>query len=270
MLAQDYLKGGDLDGALSAAKVAVRENPSKAENRTFLFQLQSVMGDWERALNQLNLAGELDSAALPMVQTYREALACEALREQVFTGQRSPLVFGDPEQWIALALEAVKLAAQGRYAQAADLRNQAYEVAPTIPGTINGEPFGWLADADSRIGPFIEAVVNGKYYWIPMNRIAAIDIEPPEDLRDLVWIPGQFSWANGGQAIGLIPVRYPGTQSSGDAAMMLARRTDWQEHAEDTYTGLGQRLLATDQSDYPILEIREIRFEIPPQTSGVS
>jgi type VI secretion system protein ImpE len=264
MLAQDYLKDGDLEGALAAVKEAVRENPSKAENRTFLFQLMSVTGDWDRALNQLNLAGELDPSALPMVQAYREALVCEALREKVFAGERSPLVFGDPEQWIALALESVKLAAQGKYNQASELRDQAYESAPMISGTINGEPFEWLADADSRIGPFIEAIVNGKYYWIPLNRIAAIDIEPPEDLRDLVWIPGHFSWANGGQAIGLIPVRYPGTQHSSDAATMLARRTDWEEQAEDTFTGLGQRLFATDQSDYPLLEIREIRFNVEP------
>ena len=265
MLPQDYLKDGDLASALSAVKNAVREDPSKAENRTFLFQLLSVMGDWERALNQLNLAGELDSSALPMVQTYREALVCEALREKVFEGERSPLVFGDPEQWIALALESVKMAAQGRYAQASELRDQAYESAPTISGTINDEPFEWLADADSRIGPFIEAVVNGKYYWIPMNRIAAIDIDPPEDLRDLVWIPGHFSWANGGQSIGLIPVRYPGSQRSADAATVLARRTDWEEKAEDTFTGLGQRLFATDQNDYPLLEVREIRFDLPPE-----
>ncbi|MCJ7814438.1 MAG: virulence protein SciE type [Xanthomonadales bacterium] len=265
MLAQDYLKDGDIGAALSAVKEAVRENPSKAENRTFLFQLLSVTGDWERALNQLNLAGELDSSALPMVQTYREALACEALREKVFAGERSPLVFGDPERWIALALESVKLAAKGRYAQASDLRDQAYEAAPTVPGTINGEPFEWLADADSRIGPFIEAVVNGKYYWIPMNRIAAIEIEPPEDLRDLVWIPGQFSWANGGQSIGLIPVRYPGSERSADSATVLARRTEWEEQSDDTYTGLGQRLFATDKSEYPLLDVREIRFDLPPE-----
>ena len=89
------------------------------------------------------------------------------------------------------------------------MRDEAYESAPTVSGSVNGDAFEWIADADSRIGPFMEAIVNGKYYWIPFHRIASVIIEPPADLRDLVWTPAQFSWANGGQAIGLVPARYP-------------------------------------------------------------
>jgi type VI secretion system protein ImpE len=262
MQAQDFLKEGDLSGALSTAMQAVRDDPSKAENRTLLFQLLAITGEWDRSLTQLNVAGELDSAALPMVQTYREALGCEALREQVFAGLRSPLVFGDPEQWVALALESVKLSAQGKHKEASTLREQAYELAPGVPGTVNTEAFEWMADADSRIGPFIEAIVNGKYYWIPMNRIASMKIEAPEDLRDLVWIPAQFSWANGGQSIALLPVRYPDTQSSSNDSLRLSRRTEWDEKSADTFFGVGQRMMATDQADYSLLDIREIVFEV--------
>ena len=262
MQVQDFLKEGDLGGALSTAMQAVRDDPSKAENRTLLFQLLSATGDWDRALTQLNVAGELDTSAIPMVQTYQEALGCEALREQVFAGLRSPLVFGDPEQWIALALESAKLSGQGKYTEAATLREQAYEQAPSVPGTINGEAFEWVADADSRIGPFVEAVINGKYYWVPMHRIASLKIEEPVDLRDLVWIPAQFSWANGGQSIALLPVRYPETHTSSNDSLRLSRRTEWDEVSADTFFGIGQRMMATDRADYSLLEIREIVFEI--------
>jgi len=262
MQAQDFLKESDLSGALSAAMQAVRDDPSKAENRTLLFQLLSVAGDWERSLTQLNVAGELDSSAIPMVQTYQEALGCEALREQVFAGSRSPLVFGEPEQWIALALESVKLSGQDKHTEASALREQAYELAPSVPGTINGEAFDWIADADSRIGPFVEAIIDGKYYWVPMDRIASLVIEAPEDLRDLVWIPAQFSWANGGQSIALLPVRYPDTQTSSNDSLRLSRRTEWDEKAAETFFGVGQRMMATDQADYSLLDIREIVFEV--------
>jgi type VI secretion system protein ImpE len=222
----------------------------------------AVAGDWDRSLTQLNVAGELDPAALPMVQTYREALVCEALREQVFGGSRSPLVFGDPEQWIALALQSVKLSGQGNHKEASQLREQAYELAPSVPGTINGEAFEWLADADSRIGPFVEAIIDGKYYWVPMHRIASMTVEAPEDLRDVVWIPAQFSWANGGQSIALLPVRYPDTHTSSDDSLRLSRLTEWDEKSADTFFGIGQRMMATDQADYSLLDIREIVFEV--------
>ncbi len=262
MQAEELVKQGNLEAALAAVKDSIRDDPGKGENRTFLFQLLAVAGDWDKALNQLNVVGELDAKAVPMVQTYREALGCEALREQVFAGQRSPLVFGDPEQWIALALEAVKLDAEGKHAEAASLRNEAYEQAPAVPGSINGEAFDWLADADSRIGPFIEAIVNGGYYWIPMHRIATMTIEPPEDLRDLVWVPAQFSWANGGQSIALLPVRYPGTHTSSNDDLRFSRLTEWEEKGEGSYFGSGQRMLATDSSDYPLLEVREVSFDV--------
>ena len=262
MQAQDYLKQGDLDAALSVVKQAVRDDPAKADNRTFLFQLLSITGDWDKALNQLNVAGELEASTLPMVQTYREALGCEALREEVFAGKRSPLVFGDPEQWIALALESLKLVAQGKFEQATKLRDQAYESTPVVSGTINGETFEWLADADTRIGPFLEAVINGNYYWIPMHRIASVVIEPPEDLRDLVWIPAHFSWVNGGQVIGLIPVRYPETHRCDNSSLILARLTEWSEQSTNLYCGVGQRMLATDKGEYPLLEVRELKFDV--------
>lgn len=262
MLGQDFLKQGNLGAALEAVKNEVRDDPLSAKLRTFLFQLLAVSGDWERALTHLNVTGDMDAKAYPMVQTYREALACEALREQVFAGTRTPLVFGDPEQWIALALEACKLAGKGNFEQAAEMRTQAFEAAPSNTGKINGDAFEWIADADTRIGPFVEAIIDGKYYWVPMHRIASMTVEEPEDLRDMVWIPAQFDWVNGGQSIALLPVRYPGSQHCEDDALRLSRLTEWDEKPGDTYVGFGQRMLATDQSDYPILEVREIVFDV--------
>ena len=60
-----------------------------------------------------------------MVQTYRELLQCEALRDSVFLGKTSPLVFGEPEEWIALLLEALRLEADSDYGQSAELRAKA-------------------------------------------------------------------------------------------------------------------------------------------------
>lgn len=261
--AEELLKQGDLAGALNVLQGQVRSNPSDAQLRVFLFQLLSVMGSWDRALNQLNVVGDLDASALPMVQTYREILRCEVLREAVFAGQRQPLVFGDPERWIALALETLKLLENGNYAEAADLREQAYENAIAVSGKVNGEPFEWIADADSRIGPFLESIVNGGYYWIPFHRIARVEFSPPEDLRDLVWVAASFVWANGGEAVGFIPARYPVDAEHTEAEYLLGRRTEWSELHADTYVGRGQRVLTTDAGDYSLLEINTLELDSP-------
>lgn len=261
--AEISLKEGRLDETLAQLQELVRKNPDVGKYRVFLFQLMCVNGLWDRALNQLNVCGNLDAANLAMVQTYREAIRCELLREKVFNGDTSPLVFGEPAQWIALLIEACKLSAQGRYAQAGELREKAYELAPATPGNFNGTPFGWIADSDSRLGPVVEAIVNGRYYWIPFERIARIQIEAPADLRDLVWLPAQFTWSNGGTAFGLMPSRYPGSAQVDDSGIRLARKTEWTEPAAGDFHGLGQRTFITDSGDYSLFDARDLVFNSP-------
>ena len=260
MLAEQSLHQGSPQEALVQLQDSVRKDPSNPKLRTFLFQLLSVLGQWERALTQLNVAGDLDAANLAMVQTYREAISCEVLRKEIFAGLKTPLIFGDPAQWLALSLEALKLTALDQHQQARELREQAFNLAPASSGIIDGVPFDWIADADSRLGPVLEAIVNGRYFWIPFFQISAIKIEKPCDLRDMVWTPAHFNWVNGGEAFGLIPTRYPGSENSEDSAIRLARKTEWQEQAEDSYIGYGQRLLTTNENDYALMDIREISF----------
>ena len=257
---QDALRDGNLDQALSELQQQVRKQPANAKHRIFLFQLLAVRGEWQKALTQLNVLRDMDASTLPMVQTYQEAIQCEAIRADVFAGRRSPLVFGDPEHWLALLVEALHPDASGNYAQAADLRGQALEQTPAISGTIDGAEFAWITDADPRLGPVLEAIVNGRYYWVPFQRIAKLELEAPADLRDLVWLPAQFTWSNGGQTVGLVPSRYPGSAQSTDNAIRLARKTDWQTVGEVAQYGLGQRLLATDIDDYSLLDTRLIEL----------
>jgi type VI secretion system protein ImpE len=256
--AEATLRLGDTSAALQQLQAQVRAQPADARLRTFLFQLLSVRGDWQRALEQLTLAAQLDPKALLMAQTYREALRCEALRARVVAGQTSPMVVGEPDPWLGLLVESLLRAGMGDQAASRALRARAFEQAPASSGTIDGQRFEWIADADVRFGPVLEAVLNGGYYWIPFGRLQKIALAPPEDLRDLVWAPAQLQFANGGEAAALVPSRYPGTETSADGALQMGRRTAWTEVSEDVQHGLGQRLLATDVAEYPLLEVREI------------
>src|SRR5262245_37511543 len=252
------LKNGDPAAALKLLQEQVRANPGDAKLRIFLFQLLCVRGEWERALNQLKVATELDAGALAMAQMYGEAVRCEAIRRDVFEGRKAPMVFGEPEQWLALLIESLLVAGRGETDRSAELRARAFEEADTSAGEINGQSFEWIADADSRIGPVLEAVINGKYYWVPFARLASVTIEEPEDLRDMVWMPAQFQFENGGELVGLIPTRYAGSERSEDGLIVLARKTEWREVADDTHYGLGQRILATDAVDVPLMELRSL------------
>lgn len=256
--AEQALKDGDALAALKLLSEQIRSQPQDAKLRVFLFQLLCVNGQWQRALNQLNVALELDAGMLPMVQTYREAIACEALRMKVFAGEKVPMLFGEPETWVALLIEALLREGQGDVAAGQALRAQALEQAPASAGSINEQPFSWIADGDSRLGPVIEAIINGKYYWLPWNRLARVEIDPPQDLRDAIWMPAHFMFTNGGEVVGLIPTRYPDTDLAAGDALALSRATEWRERGPDSYIGLGQRLWSTDGEEFALMDVRTV------------
>ena len=266
MLVKDLLQEGQVDSALAQLQGEVRKNPSDGKQRVFLFQLLAVLGQWERAATQLSVVGDLDAKSLPMVQTYRTALDCEVLRASVFAGSKTPLIFGEPEDWIAWMIEGVRLVGQGRYAEAEKLRNDALEQAPAVSGNIDGQPFEWIADADSRLGPLCEAIINGKYYWIPFHRLQHVAIEPPEDLRDFVWMPVRLTFANGGESVALIPTRYPGSENQQEGPIRLARKTEWLQASDATFLGLGQRMFATNAGEFPLMDVRRIAINAPGAT----
>lgn len=285
---QDLLRAGRVEDCLKAVEDAVRKAPADAKQRVLLFQVLSVLGHWERAHNQLEVCASLNEMASLMSQMYRQAIACERVREDVFKGKRTPLILGEPAAWMGMLVQAAMHTANGQHAAAQQLRDQAFELAPAVSGEIDVGPvhardaehvsssdrpakvpasaravtthaIEWIADADPRLGPMFEAIVEGKYYWIPFERVKLLRIEPPEDLRDRVWMPAQIVWTAGAEQVALIPARYPGSQNSPDGMIKLGRKTEFLEQG-GTELPFGQRLFATDAGEFSIMDVRAVRL----------
>lgn len=260
--AEALLRAADPAAALAALTEAVRAEPSNTDLRVFLFQLLAIIGQWERADKQLDVLNEMGDATLAMVRVYQDLLNCERHRLAVFDGKVRPIVLGEPEPWMARLIEAEHALANGDPQGFLSLNSAALEEAPAIAGKINDEPFKWLADADQRFGPAFEMMFNQHYYWVPAARVRSIKIEAPSDLRDLIWLPAEVTWDNGGQAMVMMPARYPNLEAA-DGQGLLGRHTDWRVVDADSelMEGIGQRIFATDAGDYPLLQVRSIEFD---------
>ncbi|CAB3775877.1 hypothetical protein LMG28614_00101 [Paraburkholderia ultramafica] len=257
---ETLLVNGQLDEALRVLSAEVRSRPADAVLRVFLFQLLALLGDWERAANQLKVAGELDEQNALMVTAYGCALRGEREREAVMTGSASPNLIGEPARWHASLAQSLQALCAGRVAQALELRANAFDAAGTVAGTIDGEPFAWLADADPRFGPCLELILKTGYAWVPFAQIRALTFEAPADLRDKIWAPAQITWQSGAQAVGFVPCRYPGSERSGVAGLALAARTEWIAQGDDCFAGRGQRMFVTDTAEYSLLDVRSVTF----------
>ncbi|MEO7701857.1 MAG: type VI secretion system accessory protein TagJ [Opitutus sp.] len=237
----------------------LRAAASDVSLRLSLLQLFCVLGEWDRARIQLEVVESLGDENRSWINLLGPALMGEALRREVFAGRTTPLVLGEPTEWIAKLIQALRPA---EAAVQARLRGEAFEAAPVVSAHVNGEQVPWLADADSRLGPVLEAIMEGKYYWIPFDRLRRLSVAVPTDMRHLVWLPAQATWVSGGESALLIPTRYPGTEWATDDELRLARKTTWEELVMDQFRGLGQRMLTAGDRDFPLLDIRTIEWSV--------
>lgn len=257
--ADDLLQSGDLDGARRALVEAVRRTPGDVPTRSFLFQVLGLTGEWDKAKAQLTTLAQLSPEAQMLSVVYGQAIDAERQREAVFAGTLRADIHGGSDagsDWAWPIAEAIEAAAQGRSEDADALREAAFDAAPDTPGEVDGVRFDWIADADQRFGPTIEAIIGGRYGLLPFDAIAELTSEGPRDLRDLIWYPVEITLKAGPRIAALLPARYPGIAT--DPAERLARATGWQ----DDGTGSGQRLWATsDGEDHGLLSVRSLRFD---------
>lgn len=250
--ADDLLRAGDLDGARSALIEVARRNPGDIQARMFLFQLLAVMGEWEKSAKQLATLAELSPEAQMLAVVYGQAIAAERQREAVFAGSEPMCVHGDAP-WAGGLAEAIGLTIAGEQDQAQSVREAALAEAPDTPGELDGVRLDWIADADPRFGPCIEAVIGGRYGLLPFAEIARLTSEGPRDLRDVVWYPAEILFKAGTSVAALLSARYPG--SVGSAQERMGRVTEWR----DDGTGSGQHMwLLPDGEERGLLSVRSL------------
>jgi type VI secretion system protein ImpE len=234
MSVQQLFQAGRLDEAIQTLSAELRDNPSDAKRRTFLFELLCFAGDFARAEKQLDILASNSREAEMGGLIYRSALHAEKTRHELFQrGENPPAQKTDAD-------------------------------SASVAGTLNGKQFQVLTDADPRVGSHLEVFAAGNYLWIPFALIASVQIAPPKRLRDLLWVPALVrpSAAFQGRELGevLLPVLSPFSWQHADANVRLGRATVWEEAATGEVIPLGQKLLLADDEEIPLLEIRSIEF----------
>jgi type VI secretion system protein ImpE len=254
------LKDGDLDGARAALIEVVRAQPGNPQARMFLFQLLALSGEWDKARTHLNMLAQISPEAQMLSVAYGQAIEAERQRADVFAG-KAPMVQLAASDWAQGIADAITHFAAGRIAEGEAARDAAFDAAPDMRGNFNDIPFDWITDADSRFGPAFEAIIGGRYGLVPFDQVERIESEGPKDLRDIMWYPVQIALVTGHSVAGMLPARYPGSESSADSIERLGRTTVWRSAAWGD-AGSGQRLWTTsDGEDHPLLTLRTLTID---------
>lgn len=224
---------GKLREAIKALGEELRANPLDAKRRTFLFELLLFAGEFDRAEKQLDLLAGANAEAAAGTLLYRSALHAERTRQSMFANHETP----------PLTEEAIH------------------------GGELNGKPFGEIGDSDPRIGANLEVFLAGSYTWIPIHYLRKLEVEPPSNLRDLVWARARVETSSDFrlQELGevLLPVLCPMSSNHADELVNLGRESAWEPDEKYGEIPYGAKLMVVDGVDVPLLAIRSISWTAP-------
>jgi len=232
MNSRELYAAAKLDEAVQALGSELRNDPTDTRRRTFLFELLCLTGEYDRAEKQLDILADLGKEAAMGTLLYRSALQAARTRRDMFEKKTFPLGAGPAD-------------------------------AAPAGGTLNGQAFETIEDADPRIGARLEVFAAGAYLWLPFEHIASVRMEPPKRLRDTIWIPAilQTGPKCKGLDLGevLLPALTPLVSKHPQNSVRLGRETVWEEADGETVPA-GQKLLLVDGEEIPILEVRNLLF----------
>lgn len=238
MDARTLFRSGQIQSAVEALGAELRSNPLDAQRRSFLFELLSLTGEYGRAEKQLDVLARDGGPSQMGTIVYKTVLHAERIRQEMFQEGALPM---------------------------------SGEASSDLSGTLNGQPFSSISDADHRIGARLEVFAAGQYSWIPFSQLAGIHAEAPGRLRDLIWISARVSTSPDFKGVDLgevfVPALAPLTWQHDEDQVRMGRMTDWIATAEGGEAPIGQKLLLVDGEEIPILEVRELIFDVDDRTT---
>lgn len=258
MNAHEFFSAGRLSEAIDAQLADVKANPGDQAKRLFLFELAVFSGDLDRATRQIEALKYEEMDLQMAAKNYRDLLESERKRRLVFQEGTQPKFLSAPPEHVSLRLEALQQLREGQAEQAHQTLENAREKAPAVTGSINSKSFKSLSDCDDVLGTVLEVMAKGEYFWVPLESVATIAMNPPRFPRDLIWAPARLETQGADSGEVYLPALYHQSHQHQDDAVKLGRTSDWMETPNGPVLGRGGRMFLLDDDSIPLLEWREL------------
>jgi type VI secretion system protein ImpE len=265
MNASELYKAGKLPEAIDAQIQEVKTNPADHAKRLFLFELLLFVGDLDRARRQID-AIKYEQVDLNMALLgYRHLLDAEQARRRLFSDGLAPQFLTDPPEHVHVRMEAINCLRENRPKEAADLLSRpAVQTHSFLKGQLNDKPFQELRDGDDVFGTVLEVMARGKYFWVPLEQVDTLAMNPPRFPRDLLYFPAKLLTRDGESGDVFLPVLYPGSHAHPDNQIKLGHATDWIAAEGGPVRGVGRRNFFVGEDVSSLLEWRQLSLDEPP------
>ena len=263
MDSKELIMAGNLSEARRQLIEDVKSSPSDMGKRTLLFQVHTLLGEWDKAERQLDVIATQDSSRETGVQVYKNLIQAERERMEVLKTNRRPSFLPETPPYLELYSVACEKLNSKKTDEAIEIFDKINSQLPVLSGTINGKYFSGFNDIDISLTFFLEAIVHERYIRIPFESLREVSITPPKSLFDLIWIPAHITTWNELTISCYLPVLYPGSFLHEDDRVKLGRMTDWVPAGGPFSKGMGQHVFLIGEEEVGILDIREVVFNKP-------
>lgn len=270
MTAREHFQAGRLADAIADATQDVKKNPTDVDRRSLLVELFCFAGDIERADMHLDTMVDQDPELEVPLSLVRQLLRAEQHRRDLFTSGRVPEVAGPTTVEMKHRLEVLVHLRAEDHAAAVEAVRQADESHVAVTGERNGTAFNGLRDLDDVLGGMLEVFTStGKYFWVPLEHVIALELRPPQRMLDLLWRQVHLAVNEGPEGEVYMPVVYPLSHEAEEEALRLGRATDWRDDG-GVMRGVGQKMYLVGEEDVPLMELGDLTLTTATSTTESS
>jgi len=264
MTASELFQAGRLREAIQAALDEVKEHPTDVTRRFFLSELLCFGGDLARADKQLEVINQQSTDVAMRINLLRHIIHAELARQEFYTVGRVPEFLAEPSPSLQCRLRASIELRDDHPEEAAKVLLEAEELRLRPAGLCDGERFDDFRDLDDLTAGVFEVLTStGKYYWIPIEQVELVEFEPPRRASDLLWREAKMVVSNGPDGVVYLPTTYASSGADLDDQLRLGRGTDWVGDENSVMRGRGLRMFLVGEQAKSLMELKELRFDIP-------
>jgi type VI secretion system protein ImpE len=258
---QALLRSEKLDEAIEHMNAEVKKDPMSIDRRALLAELLCVAGNLERADTVLNAITNIDPGAMVGVALFRQLVRAEQARQQFYAEGRVPEFVVKPDALLEFELRAAIALREGNFAEVNTLLAEREAARVPVACVVDGVAADDFRDLDDLCAAHIEIFSStGKYFWVPVSAIVAIEFRKPETRRDLLWRRAQLTVADGPDGEVFVPCIYAAKEMS--IAHRMGHQTDFTDLAERAALGTGLRTFLVGDASKTILELGKVTFPL--------
>jgi type VI secretion system protein ImpE len=279
---EDWIAEHNLAQAIIAAKQQVLKNPENSGMHFLLFELLVLVQDFSEAEKALLEIQKIESKSSAFAfDFWMGILQAETKRHQFFVGgTEGPGFLLEPPPYTSMFINAISALSKlkidfGKDPFLEEVKHfppemkeieaeiqKASSQVPQISGTLDGDKFQTISDADDFLKPFLEAFLPGSYIWLPWEQIRSISFASPQSYPDVIWRRAHIELKDEfPQKVFWIPSLYPRAKNVADS-FKLGNLTGF--HILSTgglKIAYGQRDIQTEKVLKGIRQVSHIDFQ---------